>query len=55
MWMGDSKLNMNDDETELIAIGTKSKIGQVTPTLLLCASLAMVYRFLGLLEILMSV
>ena len=24
-WMGDSKLKMNDDKTELMAIGTRSK------------------------------
>ena len=28
-----SKLKMNDDKTELVAIGTKSKISQVTPNL----------------------
>ena len=32
-WMSDSKLKTNDDETEPIAIGTKSKISQVTPSL----------------------
>ena len=32
-WMSDRKLKMNDDKTELIAIGTKSKINQVTPNL----------------------
>ena len=31
--MSDHKLNMNDDKTELIAIGTKSMINQVTPNL----------------------
>ena len=31
--MSDSKLKMNDDKTELIAIGTKSMINQVTPNL----------------------
>ena len=29
-WMSDHKLKMNDDKTELIAIGTKSMINQVT-------------------------
>ena len=28
-WMSDSKLKMNDDKTELLAIGTRSKISQV--------------------------
>ena len=32
-WMGDSKLKMNDDKTELMAIGTKSKLSQVIPNL----------------------
>ena len=32
-WMRDRKLKMNDDKTELIAIGTKSMINQVTPNL----------------------
>ena len=32
-WMGDSKLKMNDDKTELMAIGTRSKLSQVTPNL----------------------
>ena len=32
-WMSDPKLKMNDDKTELIAIGTKSMINQVTPNL----------------------
>ena len=32
-WMSDRKLKMNDDKTELIAIGTKSRINQVTPNL----------------------
>ena len=31
--MGDSKLKMNDDKTELTAIGTRSKLRQVTPDL----------------------
>ena len=29
--MSDNKLKMNNDKTELIAIGTKSKINQITP------------------------
>ena len=32
-WMSDSKLQMNDDKTELIAIGIKSKISQIIPNL----------------------
>ena len=32
-WMDDSKLNMNDDITELMAIGTRSKLNQVIPIL----------------------
>ena len=32
-WMCDSMLKMNHDKTELIAIGTKSKISQVTLSL----------------------
>ena len=32
-WMGDSKLKMNDDKTELVAIGTRSKLSQVIPNL----------------------
>ena len=32
-WMIDSKFKMNDDKTDLIAIGVKSKISQVTPNL----------------------
>ena len=28
-WMADSKLKMNDDKTELMAIGTRSKLSQV--------------------------
>ena len=31
--MSDSKLKVNDDKTEIIAIGTKSKINQVIPNL----------------------
>ena len=33
-WMGDSMLKMNNDKTELIAIGTKPKISQVTISLI---------------------
>ena len=32
-WMGDSKLKMNDDKTEFMAIGTRSKLSQVIPNL----------------------
>ena len=32
-WMADSKLKINDDKTELMAIGTRSKLGQVIPQL----------------------
>ena len=31
--MADSKLKMNDDKTELLAIGTRSKLSQVIPNL----------------------
>ena len=31
--MGDSKLKMNDDKTELMSIGTRSKLRQVIPNL----------------------
>ena len=31
--MADSKLKMNDDKTELMAIGTRSKLSQVIPYL----------------------
>ena len=32
-WMADSKLKMNDDKTELMTIGTRSKVSQVIPNL----------------------
>ena len=32
-WMADSKLKMNDDKTELMAIGTRSKLSQIIPNL----------------------
>ena len=32
-WIGDSKLKMNDDTTELRAIGIRSKLSQVIPNL----------------------
>ena len=32
-WMGDSKLKMNDDKTEPMAIGTRSKLSQIIPNL----------------------
>ena len=47
-WMCDSTLKMNHDKTELIAIGTKPKISQVT----LSPYLATTYLSLSLLEIL---
>ena len=31
--MGDSKLKINDDKTELMAIGTRSKLSQVIPNI----------------------
>ena len=31
--MSDSKLKMNDDKTELMAVGTRSKLSQVIPNL----------------------
>ena len=31
--MDDSKLKMNDDKTELMVIGTRSKLSQVIPNL----------------------
>ena len=31
-WMSENKLKMNDDKTELITVGTKSKLAQVTLT-----------------------
>ena len=32
-WMGDSKLKLNDDKTELMDIGTRSTLSQVIPNL----------------------
>ena len=32
-WMGDSKLKVNDDKTELMAIATRSKLSVVIPNL----------------------
>ena len=32
-WIDDSKLKMNDDKAELVAIGTRSKLSQVIPNL----------------------
>ena len=53
--MGDSKLKMNDEKIELIAIGTKSKINQVTSNLTpVSISGYYIYHSLGLLEILFS-
>ena len=48
-WMGDSKLKMNDDKTELMAIGTRSKV-RLSLTLPLCQSLVVIYHSLRLLE-----
>ena len=31
--MGDSKMKMTDDKTEIMAIGTRSKLSQVIPNL----------------------
>ena len=49
-WMGDSKLKMNDDKTELMAIGTRSKLSQVIPSLALCPSLILIFHSLSLIE-----
>ena len=49
-WMGDSKLKMNDDKTEFMAIGTRSKLSQVIPNLALYPSLVVRYHSLSLLE-----
>ena len=49
-WMGNSKLKMNDDKTELMAIGTRSKLRQVIPHLALWPSLVVIYHSLSLLE-----
>ena len=32
-WMGDRKLKINDNKTELMAIGTRSKLSQIIPNL----------------------
>ena len=32
-WMGDSKLKVNDDKTELMVISTRSKLSQIFPNL----------------------
>ena len=34
-WMGDSKLKINHDKTELMSIGTRSKLSQVIPNITL--------------------
>ena len=49
-WMGDSELKMNDDKTELMDIGTRSKLSKVVPNLALCPSLVVIYHSLSLLE-----
>ena len=54
-WMSDSKLRMNDDNAELIAVGTKSKIRQRPLALPLRPSLAMTCHSLSLLIILVSI
>ena len=48
--MGDSKLKMNDNKTELMAIGTRSKLRQVIPNLALCPSLVVIYNYLSMSE-----
>ena len=53
-WLGDSKLKMNDDKTELVAIGTRSKLSQVIPNITPCPSLIVIYHSLSLLETLVS-
>ena len=54
-WMCDSMLKMNHDKTELIAIGIKPKISQVTLSLTpVSISGHNIYRSLSLLEILVS-
>ena len=51
-WMADSKLKMNDDKTELMAIGTRSKLSQVIPNLapMSISTLVVIYHSLSLLE-----
>ena len=49
--MADSKLKMNDDKTELMAIGTRSKLSQVIPNLApMSISGCDIYHSLSLLE-----
>ena len=48
--MADSKLKVTDDKTELMGIGTRSKLSQVIPNLALCPSLVVIYHSLSLLE-----
>ena len=47
--MSDSKLKMNDDKTELMAIGTRSKLSQVIHKLA-PMSISVIYHSLSLLE-----
>ena len=49
-WISDSKLKMNDDKTELLAIGTRSKLTQVIPNLVLMSFLVVICHSLSLLE-----
>ena len=53
-WIADSKLKMNDDKTELIAIGTRSKLSQVIPNLAPMSISVVIYHSLSLLETLVS-
>ena len=53
-WMSDSMLKMIHDKTGLIAFGTKSKVSQIIPFLLLCPYLVKTYHSPSLLEILVS-
>ena len=49
-WKSDSKLKMNDDKTEFIAIGTRPKLRQVIPHLAPVAISGCKYHSLSLLE-----
>ena len=49
-WMNGSKLKMNDDRPEPIAIGTRSKISHVIPNLTPMSSLVMTHLSLSLLK-----
>ena len=52
--MGDSKLKIIDDKTELMAIGTWSKLNQVIPNLTPCPSLVNIFHSFSLLETFVS-